>query len=406
MSEWRYGVRLLLRRPVIVLSILAIMVLINILVITAGRGLVTSYEGRAQFANLEQDDIYTLNLDPGSDYLAINDEPQAVDEVIDELVSKKNFAITVGMNLPEGSELAGVDTRIQYVNKAYTDLVPLELAAGAIEQYTEKANPGDDIPVIVGYGLGSRIPIGARWEVVDPGSGQKVTYRVSGILNKDFSVSNLYSLDSKIYYNYSIILPIEDKFLTGASIDFKLNALFDTILLNETLEGAKNFARFVDDKINIKLNVFTQAQNSRDFFEHVESAMRAIGIFLFICLLALVPIVLWMSSQFIKLTIKDITINLLTGMSYRALDRLIFSSFMAISFASLILTILYLIGGRVGNRSQSSADLYTYGAWGLLPMDWIALLVATGFNLLVSIALCSLVSFRVRRVPISIGVLS
>lgn len=406
MSKWRYGLQFLVKRPIVVLSILAVMVLINILVITAGRGLITSYEGRAQFANLQQKGIYTLNPDPSTDMSAINDDPLVVDEVVNELIAKKDFAMSVGMELPRGTKKLPGGTRVQYVNEGYLDLVPLDLVSGTDAYYTDKFAPGSEIPVIVGYGLESSFPFGTTWEVVDPATGKKVAYKVTGILKKDYSVSNLYSLDSKIYHNHSVVVPVTDDFLSVASTDFKVNALFETILLGETSDSAQEFARFVTKRTNMKMNVLTQQENVQDFYEHLWSALRAISGIVFICLLLLVPIVLWMSSQFVKLTIKAITINLLVGMSYRQLDRLILSGFMVISVVSVIFTALYLIVGRMGNRTDPSSDLYTYGIFGLLPMDWIALLVATGFNLLVSIALCSLVSFRVRRVPISIGVLS
>ena len=47
----------------------------------------------------------------------------------------------------------------------------------------------------------------------------------------------------------------------------------------------------------------------------------------------------------------------------------------------------------------------TYGLWGMIRMDWLALLIASLFDFLLVAMLAQLITWRLRRVPISLGVL-
>jgi hypothetical protein len=47
----------------------------------------------------------------------------------------------------------------------------------------------------------------------------------------------------------------------------------------------------------------------------------------------------------------------------------------------------------------------TYGFAGLIPMDWLALLAAFIFDALLVFLIAQVVTWRLKRIPISVGVL-
>lgn len=106
-----------------------------------------------------------------------------------------------------------------------------------------------------------------------------------------------------------------------------------------------------------------------------------------------------------RLMLKDFTINLLVGLSYVKLKKIFYSYFGILFFINLIIIFFIIVYNRYGCWIRKDATFATYGLFGLIGMDWFALLVVFISDIIIGMIIVENMIRKIRKIPISLGVL-
>ena len=60
---------------------------------------------------------------------------------------------------------------------------------------------------------------------------------------------------------------------------------------------------------------------------------------------------------------------------------------------------------RYGAWLRKDASFSTFGLFGIVSMDWLSLGIAVVFNIFISVVIVEIMMYRIKKVPISLGVL-
>ncbi|POA00528.1 hypothetical protein CD133_04415, partial [Staphylococcus massiliensis CCUG 55927] len=82
-----------------------------------------------------------------------------------------------------------------------------------------------------------------------------------------------------------------------------------------------------------------------------------------------------------------------------------YSYYIFLSSISSVILFILIAYNRWLHWVNKESNLATYNIWGLLDIDWYALLVVIGINLFVSIIIVELSILKVKRIPLSKGLL-
>ena len=113
----------------------------------------------------------------------------------------------------------------------------------------------------------------------------------------------------------------------------------------------------------------------------------------------------WNALVGIRLMLKDLTINLLVGLSYSKLRKIFYSYFGIVFLINLVIVFSMTAINRYGNWLRKDAAFATYGLFGLIGMDWLALLFIVVSDIIIGIIIVEIMLRKIKKVPISLGVL-
>ncbi len=65
--------------------------------------------------------------------------------------------------------------------------------------------------------------------------------------------SNYYALNSKTYYNFSILFPVNEDFINHANMDIQFNGLMDITLLDTSKEEFENLSEIIKRQFGFKI---------------------------------------------------------------------------------------------------------------------------------------------------------
>ena len=114
---------------------------------------------------------------------------------------------------------------------------------------------------------------------------------------------------------------------------------------------------------------------------------------------------LWNALVSVRLMLKDFTINLLVGLSYSKLRQIFYSYFGLLSFINVIIIFIITAFSRYGYWLRKETNIVTYGLFGLIEMDWLGLLCVVILNIIIVIIISENMLRKIKKVPISLGVL-
>lgn len=398
--------KIFLRKALIAFGILLLILLSNYLIFIAVRSTVSTLEGYDEIKHLNQENSYIANLDPDSDIIPENIGINDTTEVYDYLNDHFTYAFfTEGFITPLPNEY-DMEISLSYLNEEYYHLnKQFGISQGNELNFDYALNDHPEIPVLIGKGLSETYPIGSAIEITEPVLHKAVTLKVHGILDSNISHSNLYSLSSKQYYNFSVIVPINKEFIQNSDISFQLQGLFDIILLQTTRDQVNDFGDVMYEKLGAKFNFFTQEENFEYFNEIFFSSMKMILLITAVLLVVMTCIAVWSSLSSIRLMIKDFTINLFVGLRYSKLRKILYGYYGLIFMINLALLFAITAFHRNACWLRKDATFCTYGFFGLIGMDWTALFSVLLFDILLGIILVEIMMWRIKKVPISLGVL-
>ena len=103
-----------------------------------------------------------------------------------------------------------------------------------------------------GIALSKTYPVGATIELEESALGRPLTLKVQGVLKQNAYHSNFYALNSKAYYNFSILFPVNEEFINHANMDIKFNGLMDIILLDTSKEEIADLSEVIKDNLGLR----------------------------------------------------------------------------------------------------------------------------------------------------------
>lgn len=390
-----------LRKPIVSIGMILLLCLANYITFTAARSILSTYQGYRETQSMVQEGVYIANLDPDS---GIGDiDRNGTQAVYDSLNNNFNYAFyTDGfmVSIPNNDNM---EISLCYMNDEYYELNQFELSQGTDLDFDYQFD--EEIPVLIGKGLSKTYPVGSTIKIEETALGHPITLKVQGVLKQNAYHSNYYALNSKTYYNFSILFPVNEDFINHANIDLQLNGLMDLTLLQTTKEEIADLSEVIQDNLGLKFNFFSQEDNYDDFNESYLHSLKIMSITTLVFLVIITCVSVWNALVSILLMLKDFTINLLVGLSYSKLRKIFYGYFGILSSVNLAVVFLITAYSRYGCWLRKDATFATYGLFGLIGMDWLALLVIVLLDIIIGIVIVETMLRKIKKIPISLGVL-
>lgn len=397
--------KIFLRKAILSISMFLLLFMANYTTFIATRSILSTLQGYQEIKCMDQEGIYIANLDPESnvDIDVIGENGTQI--VYDYLNSNFNYAFyTDGfmVNLPNIDDM---EVSLTYMNEGYYELNQFEISDGTDLDFDYQFDKDKEIPVLIGKGLSKTYPVGSTIKIEEPVLEQPAILKVQGILKQNACHSNFYALNSKNYYNFSIFMPVNEEFIKNANIDLQLNGLMDIAILQTTKEETVSLSQVMEDNLGLKFNFFSQEENFDYFNEYYLYSLKIISITTLILLVIITCLSVWNALVSIRLMLKDFTINLLVGLSYSRLRKIFYSYFGILFFINLIIIYFITAYNRYGAWLKKDSTFVTYGVFGLIGMDWLALLIVFLFDIIIGTIIVGSMLRKIKKIPISLGVL-
>lgn len=396
--------KILLRRPILAIGMILLLFIANYITFTAARSILSTFQGYQETECMNQEGTYIANLDPDSDvdFDVIGENGTQI--VYDYLNNNLNYAFYVDGFIISVPNIDDMEISLIYMNEEYYKLNKFELSQGTDLDFDYQFDD-KEIPVLIGKGLSKTYPVGSAIKIEESVLGPPITLKVQGVLKQNSYHSNYYALNSKTYYNFSIFLPVNEEFIDHANIDLQLNGLMDVAILQTTKEKITDLSEVMEDNLGLKFNYFSQKENFNFFNEYYLSSLKIIAIITFILLVIIICLSIWNALVSVRLMLKDFTINLLVGLSYSTLRKIFYSYFGILSFINLTAIFIITAFSRYGCWLRKDATFATYGFFGLIGMDWLALLAVFLFDIIMGMIIVENMLRKIRKIQISLGVL-
>lgn len=398
--------KVFLKKVIIVFCSLLLLLLSNYIVFIAARSAISTYQGYDEIKQLNQEGNYIANLEPssGMNMGAIGrSNTKEVYDYINDNYSYALFTDGLVMSLPNAYDM---EVTVAYLNEEYYALNnQFEVTQGKGLEFDYSLS-GDDIqiPVLVGKGLGETYPVGSTIIVEEPALQKQITLKVQGILKPDTYHSNFYSLSSKQYYNFSVIVPVNEEFINNSDVGFQLQGLFDIILLQTSGKEIAGLREVLQNNLGLEFNFYTQEENIDYFNEIYFNSLKIISTLTGFITVILTCLSIWGSLASIRLMIKDFTINLFLGLSYSRLRKILYGYYGILFLISLLALFIVTAYSRCGTWMRKDALFATFGLFGVIGMDWVALLAVLVFDVVIGVLIVEIMMWRIKKVPISLGV--
>ena len=404
MKIFKYFIsKIFLRKAVLSISMILLLCMANYISFTSSRSILSTYQGYQETKYINQEGNYIANLDPDShmDMGLINEN--GTQAVYSYLNSYYNYAFYVDGFIVSVPNVDDMEVHLSYMNEEYYKLKQFELLQGVDLGFDYQLD--DEIPVLVGKGLSKTYPVGSTIRIEESAIGLPITLKVKGVLKQNAYHSNYYALNSKTYYNFSILFPVNKDFINHANIDLQLNGLMDITILQTSEEGVADLSEVLKDNLGLDFNFFSQKENYDYFNEYYLHSLKIVATITFVLLAVITCISVWNALVSVRLILKDFTINLLVGLSYSKLRKIFYIYFGILSFINLAVVFIFTAFNRYGCWIRKDATFVTYGLFGLIGMDWLALLVVVLLDIIIGIIIVETMLRKIRRIPISLGVL-
>ena len=404
MKIFKYFIsKIILRKAVLGISMILLLCMANYITFTSSRSILSTYQGYQETKYINQEGNYIANLDPDShmDMGLINEN--GTQAVYSYLNSYYNYAFYVDGFIVSVPNVDDMEVHLSYMNEEYYKLKQFELLQGVDLGFDYPLD--DEIPVLVGKGLSKTYPVGSTIRIEESAIGLPITLKVKGVLKQNAYHSNYYALNSKTYYNFSILFPVNKDFINHANIDLQLNGLMDITILQTSEEGVADLSGVLKDNLGLDFNFFSQKENYDYFNEYYLHSLKIMATITFVLLAVITCISVWNALVSVRLMLKDFTINLLVGLSYSKLRKIFYIYFGMLSFINLAVVFIFTAFNRYGCWIRKDATFVTYGLFGLIGMDWLALLVVVLLDIIIGIMIVETMLRKIKRIPISLGVL-
>lgn len=396
--------RIFLKRWILVLGMILLLFLANYLSFSATRSIISTAQGYQEIETFNREGNYIANLNPESEADFDRIDIKETRKLYEYLNNNHTYALQADGFTTSLENEHDMEVSFNYINEEAYQLNQFKLAQGDQLNFDYQFKQ-DDIPVLIGGGLASTYPVGSKIEITDPVTQQAVDLRVQGVLEKNTHRSNFYAPNSKNYYNFSVIVPVNEPFIQSAGLDLHLNGLMDIVLLDSTKEEATKLNEQIQNNLGLDFNFFSQQENFNYFEDYYVSSLKMISAITLVLLVVIVCLATWNTLISVRLMIKDFTVNLLVGLSYSKLRTIFYSYFVILFSINLVILFAITAFNRYGFWMRKDSIFATYGVFGLISMDWIAFLGVLLIDVIIGVMIVELALKKIKGIPISVGVL-
>lgn len=401
-----FSTRIFLKKPILVVATILLMILASCMPFICVRSVVSLGQGIREFSSFDREGTYVMDLDDASFDTFRQYTDESAQRVFDRLDEQYEYAAFVDGFLADLPNSHNRNIAVAYMNENWNEFNRLPTSTGGDLNFDYKLTDDTTIPVLVGKGLADDYPLGSTFVMHDPALVRDVHYEVRGVLADNAAHSNLKALDSKTYYNFSIIVPVNRAFLKAENNALRIDLLFDLVLLNAKRSDVSRLEDYAGQVTPGPLRFSSYQDLKNDLNQYYMPSMRSLIAACAAFIVLLVIVAVWSSLSGIRTMMREYTVNILVGLSYQKLRNLLFAHYMMLGLIAWAAVTALTIAMRQIAWTMNDPLAMTLG-WGggLIPMDWIGLY--SSFVVMVAIAalLAQVVTWRVRRIPISIGVL-
>lgn len=397
--------KIFLRKPILAIALTALLVMANYITTTTARAIYSTIQGQQQNDRIFTKKTYLFNNAPESNITKETLNNQALNEIYEHLDRKYQHAVYTDGAIVEVPNRHNVPIPISHMNEQYAQINDFTLTQGKQLRYDYTTGSKQAIPVYVGAELAKDYPLGSTLNIHDPALQRQNKLKVVGIIEPNFAHSNLFASDSKQYYNFAIVIPVNLSYIKQADAAFKINLLSNLLVLNSDRETAVQLSEYIEQAIKLKFNIYNK-QEVKDYFnQYLGSSLQFVTIIIAILLTVIIVQALLVSRSSLRVNIKEYTLNILVGLSYRKIFRIIFTYYAALSTICMLVVTIVTALTRQKYWSDKEPYLMTEGIGGLILIDWLALLTTLTLNLALTTCITWLTVKPLRRTPISIGVM-
>lgn len=396
--------KIFLRKIVLCISVMFLMLFVNYTIFSASRTMISSYQGVKQLQSLNPENSY-VGMENVSSEETDSSKKKTLElyEYLDKNYKYSMYDDGEMVQIPTNKGMNEVP--ITYVNEEYYRLSNTEISKGKELKFNFDLSKNDEVPILIGNELAKDYPIGSKIKTTLGFGDKKFVLRVSGVLKKDFYYTNSRLYCSQEYHNFSIIFPVNRSVINNASFDLLENGLYNITILNTDRKSADKLSKEYKDKLNISMDFMSREQNKAFFDNYLYSAIRLVCIIVGIILLITISISIWNVIVSVRLMKKDFTISLLTGLSYSKLRKILYSFYTLMFCADTMIVFLIIFFDRKRAWHENNTYGCIYGVLGFADKDWMALLIVALIDALVGIILVECMMYKIKKIPISLGVL-
>ena len=397
-----------LKKPIIVVCTLCLFLLSNYIIFIAARSAISTFQGYREIMQLNQEGNYTANLDPSGEMKMDAINRNGIQQVYNYLADNIKYAFFTDGFVAQVPNAYDMEVTVAYVNEEYYELNPqFDVSRGnGLNFDYSLSGDGIEIPVLIGKGLSETYQPGSLITIEDPALQKQINFKVQGILKPNMYHSLFYSLSSKRYYNFSLIVPVNEEFIRNSSnVGFQLQGLFDLILLQTSEDKIDELHGLIQDNLGLEFNFYTQTENISYINEIYFNSLRIISVLTAVLTVILTCLSIWGALTGIRLMIKDFAINLFVGLSYSRLRKIMYGYYGIVFLFNLIVLFLITAYSRYGTWIRKDASFATFGVLGVIGMDWLALLAVLIFDTVIGVLIVEIMMWRIKKVPISLGVI-
>lgn len=328
--------RIFLRKPIFAIGTLTLLFLANYTVFSTARTVFSAREGYEQMARINAEGTFMASLDPDATVDVDSSSKESIQSVYDVLDDRYEYAFYTDGYITDLANSHGVEVPVGYMNQRYNELNGFSVAKGDGLTFDYSLDQGEAIPVLVGRGLADDYPLGSQFTMHDPALGRELTVRVVGIIAENSSHSIIYAPDLKQYHNFSVVIPVNRAFIEQADAPFKLNGLMDLILVDADRTGVSELGAYVDRTIGVKFNYYSRQDNIDFYNQYLVSSTSSLLVVSGALLVLIIVLSVWGSLASVRVMVRDFTINVLVGLSYAKVRRLLFSYYAGLSLLALL----------------------------------------------------------------------
>ena len=235
MKNFSFFIRkIFLRRWILIVTIIPFLFVANYLVFIVARSSMSTVQGYQEMQKLNQEGTYIGRED--ADHMINFDivTNEKMHDIYTYLDNHFRYGLYSDGTIASISNRYGIEVSLNYINQDFYQQNLFGISDGVDLSFDYSIK--DKIPVLVGEGLRRDYPIGTEIRLKEPSLKRDVIFTVCGVLKKNTSHSNFYTLSSKKYYNFSILVPVNKEFIQNAQRGFGVNAIMNLVIFDSTRE--------------------------------------------------------------------------------------------------------------------------------------------------------------------------